>query len=242
MRVLKRAGKTVLVRPSPDADRKLSGIPPPPKKEKPPKDRSPKWPVSGCVESFHIAAVQRSSIMSCCIQKRSQGQISNVHRSSSKPRFKRAGNGGGFQTKLGEQIVGKQEVGSGLCLECGQPTQVHVRRQVIELGTAFWLLPCLVTCDYACKDAQRYYERLVSSFFRPNRGLLRTFWKWEGGNGVGKNFGSRAGPGCDAQSASGGAKCTAQTLKTICTSLNWPTTSSLDWSPPKPFAHVSGLV
>jgi hypothetical protein len=83
MRVMKRAGKTVLVRPSPDADRKLSGVPPPPKKEKTPKDLSPKWPVSGYIESFHIAAVQRSSKMSCCMYKRSQAEV-NVDRISSK--------------------------------------------------------------------------------------------------------------------------------------------------------------
>lgn len=45
LRVMKRAGRTVLVRPSPDADRKLSGFPIPPKKPRPPKDRAPRWPV-----------------------------------------------------------------------------------------------------------------------------------------------------------------------------------------------------
>ncbi|GAQ85684.1 hypothetical protein KFL_002490020 [Klebsormidium nitens] len=44
VRVMKREGRTVLVRPSPDADRKLSGVPIPPKKPRPPKDRAPRWP------------------------------------------------------------------------------------------------------------------------------------------------------------------------------------------------------
>jgi hypothetical protein len=143
MRVLKRAGKTVLVRPSPDADRKLSGVPPPPKKEKPPKDRSPKWPVSACEETFHIAAVQRSPE---CFQhvlphlKWFSGRVFNVDRSSSKLNAWSLRDGGSTHTKLGEAVI-KRKFCFGLWPGMRTPHPSSGPKTSTSLGTTLASLP-----------------------------------------------------------------------------------------------------